>query len=498
MQKNFKRKSIFIMLIFSLMIVLHMKCVSKKSDDGEIPITTQSEEALADFLKGQEAMDLGEYLEANTLFENAVKKDSNFAYAYLNIANSAASWEEFKTNMDLASANVDGISEGERILIEINNTYLNNDTEMRLKLANELVEKYPKSQRVWVSLAVIQIERNEHEAARVSLNKAVKLDPRFHLPYSYLGSSYIFYEPKDFSKAITYMQKVVELKPEKDTPHVGLGDAYRANQELDKAREAYTDAAAINPTKAVAFLKKGHINSFLGNFDEARSDYQQALKVAKDQQKATYANYESFTYLYEEDSKSAIQSLQKILDTIEDLGIPKHQLNGARVFTLNNQATIALHHGMFEKANICLKHLNKLMMEQAEVVGTPEIIRNQKANILLWEGLLATHQGDFKAAVNKAEENAKLLEPDNNPRKLEGYHNLMGLIHLKQKKYEKAIEHYKKADLTLIYTKYHLGLAFEGAGNLKKAKEIFKEVATYNFNDVGYALVRNEATNRME
>jgi tetratricopeptide (TPR) repeat protein len=160
------------MLAFSLIMLLQMEGLAKKGNKGEIPITTKSEEALAVFLKGQDALDLGEFLEANALFRKAVEKDPNFAYAYLNIANSSTSTAEFITNMDLASAKAKDISEGEKILIKINLTFLNNDTEKRLELAKKLVKKYPKSQRAWINLAGIQTARNEAEAARASLNKA--------------------------------------------------------------------------------------------------------------------------------------------------------------------------------------------------------------------------------------------------------------------------------------------------------------------------------------
>jgi tetratricopeptide (TPR) repeat protein len=497
MQKHLKSLSIFAMLAFSLIIVLQMEGFAGKSDKGEIPITTKSEEALAVFLKGQDNLDLGKFLEANALFRKAVEKDPNFAYAYLNIANSATSTAEFKTNMDLAAANAKEISEGEKILIKINLTFLSNDTEKRLELAKKLVKKYPKSQRAWITFAGIHTARNEAEAARASLKKAVELDPTFYLPYTNLGFSYLFSEPKDFVKAKKYMKKVVKLNPEKDTLYINLGDTYRANQELEKAREAYTKATKLDPTNGIAFLKKGHINSFLGNFDEARTDYQQGITVAQDQQKPTYANYKAFTYLHEGDAKSAIHALQKIFDSIENSSIPKHQQNGPRIFTLTNQATIALHHNMFDQAKKCLEQRSKYMREQAEVTGTPEAKRNQEATIILWEGLLAARKGDFKKAAKKAEENAKLLESDNNPRKLEGYHQLMGLLNLKQKKYEKAIEHYQKANLNNMYIRYHLGLAYDGAGNNEEAKKIFKEVATFNFNSVGFALVRKEAIKKI-
>ncbi|MFQ5770832.1 MAG: hypothetical protein ACE5HX_09860 [bacterium] len=125
-------------------------------------------------------------------------------------------------------------------------------------------------------------------------------------------------------------------------------------------------------------------------------------------------------------------------------------------------------------------------------------MRSQNATIALWEGMLAAHKGDFETAITKAEVNAKQLEPDNNPRKLEGFHRLMGKINLLQKNHKEAVEHYQKANLNGVQVKYELALAQEGLGNEQEAQRLFTEVAEWNFNGVGYALVRNEALKKIK
>jgi hypothetical protein len=43
------------------------------------------------------------------------------------------------------------------------------------------------------------------------------------------------------------------------------------------------------------------------------------------------------------------------------------------------------------------------------------------------------------------------------------------------------------------YIKYQLAVATDGAGDAAQAKKLFHEVAEYNFNAVGFALVRKDA-----
>ena len=73
----------------------------------------------------------------------------------------------------------------------------------------------------------------------------------------------------------------------------------------------------------------------------------------------------------------------------------------------------------------------------------------------------------------------------------------MGYICMKEKKYADAVSHFEKANPNDIYNKYWLAMANEAAGNKDKAMSLFKEVAAYNFNDVGNALVRNEVKKKV-
>ncbi len=463
----------------------------------EIPVTTDSEVALEVFRAGQRVMDVGRYQQANQLFEEATAADSGFAYAYLNTASTAASAPEFNENLQLASRHLDGKSTGERLLVEITETYFDNDAEKRMGLALSLIEEYPSSPRAWLTLASTQSGLNQHEAARESLSRALELDPdRLAVHFSIWGS-YLFNAPKNFDRAAQAMERAIEIAPDEAKAHENLGDVYRAMKQLERAREAYTRATQIDPTLSVASLKKGHINSFLGNFDEARADYDVGVEGAIEQNRITYANYRAFTHLHAGDPRAALDELGKLLTGDQLATLPEIQASGAKIFTLTNQATIALHHKFWDEAESILQQRARVMRVSAQQVNHPDFARQQEANILLWESQLAARRGDYTTARSKAEEHRALMANDNNPRRFEGYHGLIGLIELLQGYYPEAAKQLAKSDLNMIYVKYHLALAEEGAGNSEKAKQLFREVAEWNFNSVDFALVRQDALQRM-
>src|SRR2546422_8216747 len=139
------------------------------------------------------------------------------------------------------------------------------------------------------------------------------------------------------------------------------------------------------------------------------------------------------------------------------------------------------------------KQSEPLLMQQAEEAGNPAFTRGQQAQIAYLEGWWAARRGDYTAAQKQADRISQLLEPDANPRKLEPMHQLKGFIALYQGKYQEAAGPLRQGNPFDPYVKYQLAVATEGAGDATQAKKLFQEVADYNFNAVGFALVRKEA-----
>ena len=78
-----KRQIILLYGLFCAVIVTFFfsSCSTKEK---EMPITTSSEEARQLFIQGREDLFNAEIEKAAKLFEDAIKKDSTFALAYLN------------------------------------------------------------------------------------------------------------------------------------------------------------------------------------------------------------------------------------------------------------------------------------------------------------------------------------------------------------------------------------------------------------------------------
>jgi tetratricopeptide (TPR) repeat protein len=461
----------------------------------EIPVTTASSSARTHFTVGQRLLDVGRPREAREHFRMAVEQDPTFAYGYLNLAAAAASAPEFKENLERAAASLTGKSEGERLLVEINRTFLDNNAERRLELAQTLATTHPGSPRAWIALGNAQAALNRHAVARESYARAIALDPSMFLAHTVVGFSYLFNEPRDFAKAKEHMERAIAADPKEAKGYEQLGDVYRAMNELKQARDAYGRAVEKDPKLAVAVLKKGHINSFLGNYAEARAAYDAAIADGKEIEKPTYGTFRAYTSVHAGQPAAAIEELIGVARSAEKT-VPPKQVNGAKAFALVSAVQIALFSELLDDAQRVLALYAPVVRADAKAVNDADNTRLTEAFLLSWESELAARRGDFAGALAKANEHKRLVENDQNPRRLETYHSLLGFIELRKKNFAQAIPHYRQANLTDVYQKYHLALALEGAGESAEARKLFQDVASWNFNSVGFALIRRDAARR--
>ncbi len=456
-----------------------------------MPLTTASEEARARYMEGLQASDMGRFEDAQAALDAALAADPGFAMAHLVRAFNASSPEDFKHHLKAAGETAAGASESERLFIESVQRGDANDLQGMLELSQQLVELEPDSPRAWLQLAFAQSQMGDQEAARATYATVAETFPGFVPAYAALGNSYLFNEPRDFDKAEQYMQKVVELAPGEQGSYDLLGDAHRAKNRLAEARDAYTRAAELDPDSGSPLQQRGHVNSFLGDWDQARADYDAAAALSDPQIAAGYGTWRALVSVHQGDPAAAIAEFEELIGRADEMGLAAPL--SAKIDYLDNIGAIARHHGLFEQAESALERNRTLRMERAAALGGESNQRDAEAALVYQEGLLAARKGDYDQAMTKAEEYMAVVEPNADPERNEPAHEMLGLAHLLKGDYQKAVEHYEQADPDDVYARYHLGLAYEGAGQSDKAQAIFQDVAQHNFNFVGYALVRKDA-----
>lgn len=455
------------------------------------PITTMSDDARMHFLAAQREQDLGRNFDALDHYQRAVKADSTFAFGYLGVANVSNSLAEFKTNLARAEKLASGASEAERIQIQIARRGFENDVSGQLALAQELVSKFPDSPRAYMVLAGVQAGLNRAAEARDSYGRAIALAPNLLAAHTQVGITYLFNEPRDFSQALVHFQRAAALAPNEPSTHDFLGDAYRALNDMPAARREYTRGHELNPRDAGLLQQRGHVNSFAGDFAAARADYDSALALGRGNEKGFFAPFRAYVSVYAGDPGGAIKELNQLVAQADGMGMPDPL--AVKVNALSNVALIGIETRDFAAAEAALLQRMPLMEQQSAQAASPGFKRNQDANNAYFRAWLAARKGDYGAASREADRMATIVAPDANPRKMEPVHQLKGFIAAYQGNAKEAAAQFAQGNLQDPYIKYNYASALERSGQTEKAKAMFKELAIYNFNSLGYALIRREA-----
>jgi tetratricopeptide (TPR) repeat protein len=465
-------------------------------------LTTSSEEARRHVAEGQYLVDVGRFgPEAYERFRLAVEADPDFALGYLLAALVAPSLAEQRASLSRAEALAEGASDAERVLIRIVRAALDEDQEAALALARELAEREADNPRAWLVLATIESSMSREEAARASMAKALTIDPDFVAGHVMLANSYIFVRPLDFARADEHVRRAIALVPNEPFPYDLLGDLYRSRGRLEEAAEAYTRAAERDPDNAaLAYQQRGHVHSFLRDFERARADYDAAIRLARGNEKAAFGVWRALVNVHAGDLRAAIEELEQLYQAIAGMGVPDP--DAIKLLLLQYEGLIALHHGELDVAERAVERATALLRKRADQVGTDGFRRAREAEIAYWEGLLAARKGDYARATGRARSILELVASSPNPASTVPAHEVLGLVALLQGQYEGAVGHYARAvDLQLslpqyganAYLSYHYGLALEGAGRTAEAKEMFRRAAGNYFNDAGAALVHDAA-----
>ncbi len=212
-------------------------------------VTTSSMEAYQHFLRGSEEFAKMYYEDARKSLEKAIALDPEFAMAYYVLAVVHASLGNIRAGHEAAAkAKVlaNKATERERLYIEaLYAGMVDRDMEARIRLVQEIIQKFPREKLAHYWLGVIYRERADYEMAVEEQNKTLELDPDYGNAHNELG--YLYLALRNFDKSIEHFQKYASLNPDDANPFDSLGEAYFIMGKLDEAVAKYKEALAVKP-----------------------------------------------------------------------------------------------------------------------------------------------------------------------------------------------------------------------------------------------------------
>ena len=142
----------------------------------------------------------------------------------------------------------------------------------------ELLANFPKDPDLHLFLAISELRLRNPDGAVVAIKRALELNPN-HVEARTLLGWYELQIRGNFDSAIEQYAKVVELKPDSPQAHVNLGVAYKNKGELSKALVTYNRALEQRADYVEALSNRGWVFVEQEKWQEARRDFDQALKI---------------------------------------------------------------------------------------------------------------------------------------------------------------------------------------------------------------------------
>ena len=343
--------------VFTSML-LFLQCSVPQASD-EIPITSNSEEAINLFLEGRELIENIKTTQAAKLFDRAIALDPDFALAYFYRGfYSGGDYKESRENMSKAADLIDKVSEGEKHLILFGMAVADNDGTKQKSELNELLKLFPKDKRVQISAgAYYQYFNQNYKKSLEYYNNAVNIDPNYAESYNMLG--YLNIKMNNYADAEKAFKKYISLLPNEANPYDSYAEFLLQRGKYHESITNYEKVYNIDPTFVSALSGIGNNYIFMGEFDKAREYYEKYYTNAS----STYAKMNALflkatSYLYEEKMENALVVFEERVSFAKVSESPI-----TAIYSYKNAAFALDVAGQYDRATEYYKKAEDLIME---------------------------------------------------------------------------------------------------------------------------------------
>jgi tetratricopeptide (TPR) repeat protein len=452
---------------------------------GKIAISTTSEEARAEFLKGRQLAENLRLEDSRAHFRQAIAKDPDFAIAHLNLANSSPTGTEFFEHLGHAVKLADKASPGERLVIRGAEAGANGNPAGQLELYRKLVADYPKDERAHFLLGGAYFGRQEYDKAIAEYNRATDIAPDFAPAYNIVG--YAYRSAGRYGEAEQAFKKYIRLIPDDPNPYDSYAELLMKMGRFDESIAQYRKALEVNPQFAPSRIGIASNLMFQGKYDASRAEARKLYDGARndgEKRAAMFAN--TVAYIDEGKTDLALAELEKQYALGKETG-DAAGMSGDATFMGN----VLLETGKPAEA---LKRFDQAVEVVSGSDLSPEVKENNKLFHRYNAARVAIASGDLAKAKSENQAFMQAADAKKNLFQIRLGHEVAAMISLAEKNWDGALSHLAEANLQDPYNLYRQGLAYEGKGEQAKAREMYAKAVGFNqLPTINSALVRLKA-----
>ncbi|HKM80966.1 MAG TPA: tetratricopeptide repeat protein [Candidatus Acidoferrum sp.] len=257
--------------------------------------SSKSVPALRDYSQSVQLLRDGKNLEAIATLQAAIKEDPQFALAYSRLAETDSALG-YDTEAEGYSRKAVDLSQqlpiAEKYLIEANHARVMKDNKKAIEAYENLAKTFPDNTDVEYALGSLYVETGDYDKAREQFARILQSDPKNIKALWQMGVIEI--RRNNPQAALDPLNKGISLAIQVDNQEQralllqAAGVAYRFMNRSDEAMRNYKESMEINRRLglkrllAVNLVEIGLVQSSQGKPDDALSSFVQALKIQKE------------------------------------------------------------------------------------------------------------------------------------------------------------------------------------------------------------------------
>jgi Flp pilus assembly protein TadD len=216
----------------------------------QIPVTSTSNEAKAEFLRARNFVDNVRVEEATAALNKALELDPEFASAHALLATLLPA-REAEQHVQAALAHSAGLPPAERVQIEAFAATARGDNARAREMQGKLVDLAPGDWRAHNQLGATWLGDRDFPKAQTEFRKAIELNPGAAGAYNNLG--YAYAGERKYAEAADTFRKYAEIAPEEPNAHDSLAEVLMNSGQLAEAEAEFHRALEVRPHFAQAW-----------------------------------------------------------------------------------------------------------------------------------------------------------------------------------------------------------------------------------------------------
>jgi serine/threonine protein kinase/tetratricopeptide (TPR) repeat protein len=249
---------------------------------------TENVEAYDLYLRGRNAIhggrDPNKVQAAIGYYQDALKKDPQFALAYAGLADANLQMYRLKKESSWADKALASAQQARRLNENLAEVHFSlgsvyNATGRTAAAAAELnhaLELAPNSDEGYRRLGDNHLASNRNEEAIRAYQKAIAINPYYWVNHNALGT--VYFQMGEYDKALSAFRKVTELEPDNAFGYLNVGAVYFRQGKYNACIPAFQKALQLQPSADV-YSNLGTAHFYLKRYDDAVKMFEKAVEM---------------------------------------------------------------------------------------------------------------------------------------------------------------------------------------------------------------------------